>query len=36
MEKHFSKNRNYFFELFIRWTVRLLEYSHQARKEVRT
>ena len=36
MKKIFSKKQNYFFEPFIRWTVRLLNYSHQARKEVRT
>ena len=36
MKKKFSEKQNYFFELFIRWTVRLLNYSHQARKEVRT
>ena len=36
MKKKISEKHNYFFELFIRWTVRLLNYSHQARKEVRT
>ena len=29
MKKIFLKKINYFFELFIRWTVRLIEYSHQ-------